>query len=118
MDFFKEMAILNRAAFINFILGKLSGFVGVALGFVDGYHRLGGYLLILAFVFILLSVVCSILQGRRDRVKFSIEDSHYNKLKDLAAKKLELELEIKLLEERRLDLHKFKSSRQFMNNRL
>ena len=111
MDFFRDMANLNRAAFINFILGKLSGFIGVALGFTSGYHLVGGYLLGLAFLFIIVSVVCSILQVGRDRVKFSIEDSNYSTLRELDIRRQELELEIRRLEERRSDLAKFKISR-------
>lgn len=96
------MAPLNKAALGLFASAKLSGMIGVCLGFGEGiYHTLGGAFLTVAFIFIFSAVACSMVQASRDKKKFSIEDLSEAKTKRLARMKAELEQEIQTLEDRR-----------------
>lgn len=111
-DFFTEMASLNKAAFMAFILAKIFGFMGVALGFSEVYRSLGGVFLILAFVSIGISVACSILQSFKDRKSFAEEDLEKTKIKELLNNKNDLELKIKQLQEQHDAMHKLYVNRR------
>ena len=101
------MAPLNKVALASFATGKLSGMVGVCLGFCGPqYHVLGGYLLGVAFVLIFSAVGCGVVQLRRDKLKFEGEDSESLRLRTLARMRSELEDNIRELESRRDDLQK------------
>lgn len=100
--FFSSMAPMNKAAFACFGLAKIFGFVGVVLGFGDvSTHALGGYFLVLAFVMIGVSVTFALVQSARDKKKFEQEDLLTSRTRKLASMKIELEEEVRQLQEQR-----------------
>ena len=101
MSFFSKMAVLNKAALLFLALGKLSGMIGVSLGFLQNFHELGGYILGFAFFFISCSVVCVLLQTAKDRKAFELEDEEKERIKSFTNIKKNLQEEIRLLEDKR-----------------
>lgn len=96
-----KMTVLNKIALILLLFGKFFGLFGVAMGFMDSYHKWGGYFLIVAFVLVKSSIVCTLVQTMRDKEKFSIEDEENKKIKSISEIKRNLEQEIIRLEEKK-----------------
>lgn len=105
------MALLNKVALSFLLLGKFLGLFGVALGFVDDYHQLGGYFLIAAFTFVKLSIICALIQTTKDKETFSIEDEEKKELRSFREVKNNLEQEILRLEEKKNALLNFELKR-------
>lgn len=102
MNFFSKMQTLNKVAIGLFIVAKIFGFLGVCLGFIGkDYHSIGGYFLSLAMISIFSSVTCSLIQSTKDEKIFSKEDEENKNMKDFIKTKLELQQEIRELEEKR-----------------
>jgi hypothetical protein len=95
---FSSMAKLNKFALVFLVLAKFFGLIGVSMGFISQYHSLGGYFLTAAFVAIVTSIFCVILQTSRDKKIFSIEDEEKKRIKSFKEMKKDLEEEIRLLE--------------------
>lgn len=107
-SFFSSMSRLNKIALWMFLLAKLCGIIGIVLGFFSGNLRtFGGITLGFAFVFLVFSVSCSILQSSKEAKKFEDEDKEKSILRDLTNKRKELENELKDLEARRTALLSF-----------
>lgn len=99
---FSGMSRLNRWALGFFVVAKISGAVGVGLGFVGpDHHRMGGWLLGFALCSIFLSVLLCLRQSSLDRADFEREDAEASRLRDLRNRRRDLEREIAELEERR-----------------
>jgi fatty acid desaturase len=98
-NFLLDMAKFNKIALILFILAKITGSVGVCLGFLGSeYHTTGLVLLIFSFLCIGLSVTFSILQMSKDKKQFATEDQESAKLQQILHKKMQLEEEIAKLQ--------------------
>lgn len=110
-NFLKNMSSLNKAALAGLIFAKIFGLIGVALGFIEQYHSIGAYFLILAFIAISLSIVFSIMQGIKDKKSFMEEDEELDKIKMLNKKKKDLERQIKELEDQHNIVYKLKVTR-------
>lgn len=67
---FSSVARLNKFALAFLVLAKFFGIIGVSMGFISQYHSLGGYFLTAAFVTIVTSIFCAILQTSRDKKIF------------------------------------------------
>jgi Na+/melibiose symporter-like transporter len=106
-DFFSNMTFLNKVSLGLFFCAKMSGLVGVILGFAGPeVHKLGTYILGLAFVFIFSSIVCSLIQFSKDEKRFSVIDEENRQVKKLLQKKAELENQLKDLEFKKENLKK------------
>lgn len=93
------MAKFNKIALILFILTKITGSIGVCLGFLGSkYHNVGLLLLIFSFCCIGLSITFSILQMSKDKKQFDAEDQESEKLQQIFNKKMQLEREIAKLQ--------------------
>lgn len=99
-----KMATLNKVALIFLAIAKFCGFVGVAIGFMPKYHHIGGQFLIAAFTSIGISIFSAIMQMAQDKKTFSTEDEEKKKIESFVRKKMNLEAEIQLLENKRNDL--------------
>ena len=110
-NFFTSMDKYNRLAFIFFILAKISGFIGACIGFMDSHRAIGGFLLWGAFIFVGLSVICSMIQFSIDKKKFIIEDQERTQIRELKTQKRKIEEEIKKLKEKQLSLEKLMINR-------
>jgi hypothetical protein len=98
-DFFSGLVPLNKLALSLFVVGKISGMVGVCLGFCDAtYHLLGGIFLVAAFVFVFSAVGCSLVQLGHDKKRFDKEDQEHARLREIKNIKSNLEKEIKELQ--------------------
>lgn len=96
-----KMATLNKIALIFLLCGKFFGLFGVAMGFIDSYHKWGGYFLTIAFVLVKSSIICALVQTTRDKEKFSLEDEENKRLNSFREIKRNLEQEIIRLEEKK-----------------
>jgi len=106
---FFSMAPLSWCSIVFFVFAKISGMIGVCLGFLGAeYHYVGGIVLTSAIISIFCSIFCSIIQTIKDKKKFEDEDIEHNKIKSLAKIKLDLEQEIKKLEEQKISLENLK----------
>lgn len=100
--FLSGMSSLNKIALGMFLLAKLCGFIGIILGFFSGPGRFaGGIFLALAFICLILSVLCSVLQASKEAKKFEKEDEEKSTIRSLMNKRKELEDELKDLEARK-----------------
>ena len=100
-----SLTALNKIFLIFFILAKICGLVGIAAGFIHGSSReVGGILLGTSFVFLLVSIVCSIVQMSIDRKKFEDEDEYKSNLKLLLRRKKEIENELLALQQKKDDI--------------
>lgn len=96
------MAPLNRTALMLFIVAKLTGLLGVTMGFLGkDYHTAGGWLLGFALLSIFSAVLCGLLQTSRDKVIFSMEDEEKQRVKNMTTTLSKLQDEINTLEARR-----------------
>lgn len=101
-NFFFGMARLNRVALAFFIVAKITGLIGVSLGFVDKiYHQIGMWFLVVAFISIFLAISCSMLQMSKDNIRFSKEDELTKNFKNMSATMTKLQAEIQNLEARK-----------------
>jgi len=110
-NFFTSMDKYNKLAFLFFILAKISGFLGVCIGFMDSHRAIGGILLWGAFIFIGLSLICSMIQFSIDKNKFIVEDKERSEIRELKYQKRKIEEQIKELKEKQLSLEKLMINR-------
>lgn len=54
------MTVQTLTAMIFLIFGKISGFVGVMMGFSKSLHYTGGVFLIMAFIFVWASIILAL----------------------------------------------------------
>lgn len=96
------MAPLNQTALGLFVIAKITGLLGVTMGFLgQEYHTAGGWLLGLAMVSIFAAVLCGLLQSSKDKINFSKEDEEKQKARDMSSTLSRLQDEINVLEARR-----------------
>ena len=98
---FSKMAAFNKAALSFLIIAKFFGLIGVAMGFLQDYHRFGGYFLGAAFCAITISITCAVIQTSRDKQIFSNEDEERRRINSIVEMKKKLENEIRSLEDKR-----------------
>lgn len=96
------MAPLNQTALGLFVVAKITGLLGVTMGFLgQNYHVAGGWLLGIAMASIFAAVLCGLLQTTKDKATFSKEDEEKQKAKDMSMTLSRLQDEINALEARR-----------------
>jgi len=98
---FRNMATLNKVSLTFLVMAKLSGFIGVSLGFLPAYHHYGGYLLMFSFLAIVVSIISAIFQTSLDKEVFSKEDEELHHIKLFVETKKKLEKQIEELEEKK-----------------
>lgn len=98
---FSRMATFNKLALFCLVIAKFFGLIGVAMGFMQDYHRFGGYFLSAAFCAITVSITSALIQTSRDRKIFSNEDEERRRLNSIVEIKKKLEDEIRSLEDKR-----------------
>jgi len=95
------MATLNKVSLTFLVMAKLSGFLGVSLGFLPAYHHYGANLLTLSFLAIAVSIISAIFQLSLDKEVFSKEDEELHRIKSFVEMKKNLEKQIEELEEKK-----------------
>lgn len=95
----ENMSGLNLASIGFIITAKISGMLGVSIGFVDpSLRNVGGCLLSVAVISITCAVICSLIQTSKDKRRFDNEDFELNEIRKLTNTKRELQEKIKALE--------------------
>jgi uncharacterized membrane protein YdjX (TVP38/TMEM64 family) len=108
--FFEAMPFFNKMALGFFVLTKLCGLVGFAMGFGSGMIRtLGGCVLGSAFFFLICTAACCFLQSSQENKKFAEEDSVVDNIRKLKQQQLLLEEQVKELEDQRVLLEKLRN---------
>lgn len=89
---FNNLTIRHKVSLYSFVLAKLCGMLGVALGFGGtGLRDIGGFVLAIAFFFIFVSIMSSVSQLTIDKQNFEAQDP-------IIKRNRELKAELKLLE--------------------
>lgn len=102
-NIFSNMPRLNLTSILLITIAKLSGMIGVCVGFIDSeFRKTGGILLTIALISIFCSVSCSMIQLSRDKKRFDLEDQEKKEIRNLISTKRDLELKIKELESQKL----------------
>ena len=96
LEFFESIPFFNKIALTFFILTKLCGLIGFAMGFGSGIIRtLGGCVLGSAFFFLVCAIVCCLLQSSQENKKFEEEDGVVKNIQKLKQQQLLLEEHVK-----------------------
>lgn len=108
--FFEAMPFYNKMALGFFVLAKLCGLVGFAMGFGPGMIRtLGSVSLGMAFLFLVCCAGCCILQYSQENKKFAEEDAVVDNIRKLKQQQLLLEERVKELDDQRVLLEKLRN---------
>ena len=99
---FENLTVYHKLALFGFVIAKMSGMFGVALGFAGGGLRnIGAGLLGFAFLSIFFSIGMSMIQMGRDRDRFEEEDGVSSKTAQLRQEHARLLEEVSELRKQR-----------------